>query len=579
MSGSEYALIQAGLPVKQKPGRDSFPTTARAVKLWIEALPLANSGATARLLYNGIKELNQLEVDPGQRLEILEQMRRPMATVAASMERHVVNQPLPLPAQKRQIGSVIRDFHRTLADGYRICVADFCAPRGNVPFLKGKAVALALTRALTHLSALLSKCYLIYAEVPGGIWQQAHQLLAFARSQSLHDKSVTDVQLPGIPLTAEAVYLQALLLNIANPYRLTQREIVDLEGMALIWSEHCQLRCDGGGVGQFLIDPEADSPPIVDRQQEGSYWRLDTSGLVKQAQASISLCDSLDAMVTAHSRLGHSPGSISAGVLSRLITAWDFSGDRAQARLPAGYPMDASLGLHSAHYLISGDRDFNEFVRQLSGGGIELSDRERSAAWAQASGEMPRPIVLQSRVLDQSLGGYKIRWEDAEVLKARVGELIALSPPVDPDEPRDWLVGVIRWLKGGAGNSLEAGVQLLSRSAEAVAVRIEGRGETGSVIHRGFLLSPLEDDAAEQLSLLVPSLVENDDEIEILRLPDPLGMDDRELCTRVGELRLTENTGAYKEFQFAVAGTQLGADPDEDDRINPDALDEIFATV
>ena len=80
----------------------------------------------------------------------------------------------------------------------------------------GKA-AVALTRALTHLSALLSKCYLIYAEVPGGIWQQAHQLLAFARSQSLHDKSVTDVQLPGIPLTAEAVYLQALLLNIANP--------------------------------------------------------------------------------------------------------------------------------------------------------------------------------------------------------------------------------------------------------------------------------------------------------------------------------------------------------------------------
>lgn len=103
MSGSEYALIQAGLPVKQRPGRDSFPTTGRAVRLWIEALPLANSGATARLLYNGIKELNQLEVDAGQRLDILEQMRKPMATVAASMERHVINQPLPLHRSARSV--------------------------------------------------------------------------------------------------------------------------------------------------------------------------------------------------------------------------------------------------------------------------------------------------------------------------------------------------------------------------------------------------------------------------------------------------------------------------------------------
>jgi hypothetical protein len=578
MSGSEYALIQAGLPVKQRPGRDSFPTTGRAVRLWIEALPLANSGATARLLYNGIKELNQLEVDAGQRLEILEQMRKPMATVAASMERHVINQPLPLPAQKRQIGTVIRDFHRTLADGYRICVADLCAPRGTVPFLKGKTVALALTRALTHLSALLSKCYLIYSEVPGGIWQQAHQLMAFARSQSLHDKAVSDAQMAGIPLTAEAIYLQALLLSIANPYRLTQKEIVDLEGVALIWSAHCSLRVDGSGDGHFLVDPEADSPPLVDRQQEGSYWRLDTAGLVKHAQASISLCSSLDTMVTARSKLGQSPGGLSAGVLARLISAWDFSGDRTQARLPAGYPMDASLGLHSAHQLIADGLDFNEFVRQLSGGGIELSDRERAAAWAQASNELARPVVLQSRVLDQSLGGYKIRWEDAEALKARVGELIALSPPADPDEPRDWLVGVLRWLKGGAGNSLEAGVQLLSRNAEAVAVRIVSRGESGSVIHRGFLLVPL-DQSETRASLLVPALVEADDELEILRLPDPMGFEERELCASIEELRLTENSGAYKEFEYAVRGAHLQTDPDEDNNLDPDELDEIFSAV
>lgn len=584
MVGSEYALIQAGLPVKQRPGRDSFPTTSRAVKLWIEALPLANSGATARLLYNGIKELNQLEVDAGQRLEILEQMRKPMATVAASMERHVINQPLPLPAQKRQIGTVIRDFHRTLADGYRICVADLCAPRGSVPFLRGRVVAMALARAMTHLSALLSKCYLIYAEIPSSIWQQMHQLIAFGRAQHLHDKVVSDPHLKGINLTAESVYIQSMLIAVANPYRLTQREIVDLEGVALVWSAHCQVHYDGGGDGQFLIDPDADAPPQTARGQEGNYWRLDASGLVKHVQANVNLCANPDAVIMARSRFGQSPGSLTAGVLSRLITAWDFSGERNQPRLPAGYPMDVALGLHFAHQLISENRDFNEFVRELSGGGIELSDRERSAAWAQASGDSSKPLVLRAKVLDQSLGGYRIVWDDAEALRARVGELVSLTTVDEDDEdamegePRDWMIGVLRWLKGGAGNSLEGGLQLLSRRAEPVAVRILKGVEGSQVIHRGFLLDPLDATETGQ-TLLVPSLVESEAELEILRLPDPLGMEERRLCTPLEEVRLLENSGSYKQLAFGVRGQPLAAEKPQETPLDEDELDEIFSSV
>ncbi|MCB1608045.1 MAG: hypothetical protein KDI71_13840 [Xanthomonadales bacterium] len=576
-------MIQAGLPVKQRPGRDSFPTTARAVRLWIEALPLANSGATARLLYNGIKELNQLEVDANQRLEILEQMRKPMATVAASMERHVINQPLPLPAQKRQIGTVIRDFHRTLADGYRICVADLCAPRGGVPFLRGRVVALALARAMTHLSALLAKCYLVYAETPASIWQQMHQLIAFGRSQNLHDKPITDPHLPGITLTAESIYIQSMLIQIANPYRLTQREIVDLEGVALVWSAHCQVSYDGGGDGHFLIDPDEDSPPMVARGQSGEFWRLDASGLVKHVQTNVNLCANPDAMVMARSRFGQSPGSLTAGVLSRLITAWDFSGERAQPRLPAGYPMDVALGLHFAHQLTSENRDFNEFVRELSGGGIELSDRERSAAWAQASGDSAKPLVLRATVLDQSLGGYRIVWEDAEALRARVGELVSLAT-VDEDaddsedEPRDWMIGVLRWLKGGAGNSLEGGLQLLSRRAEAVAVRVLKGADAAQVIHRGFLLDPL-DSAHTVPTLLVPSLVDSDAELEVLRLPDPMGIEERRLCTPLEEMRLLENSGSYKQMAFGIRGQPLEPEKPREDPLDQDALDEIFSSV
>ena len=53
MAESAFELLRGALPKRERPGRDAFPTTGKAVKLWIEALPMANSGATARLLYNG----------------------------------------------------------------------------------------------------------------------------------------------------------------------------------------------------------------------------------------------------------------------------------------------------------------------------------------------------------------------------------------------------------------------------------------------------------------------------------------------------------------------------------------------
>ena len=69
---ANFVRLLKDLPVRRKPNKDSFPTQGKLVRQWIEALPLANSGVTAKMLYNGLKELNTLEVDALARLETLE---------------------------------------------------------------------------------------------------------------------------------------------------------------------------------------------------------------------------------------------------------------------------------------------------------------------------------------------------------------------------------------------------------------------------------------------------------------------------------------------------------------------------
>lgn len=576
MTQSAFELLGGALPRRERPGRDAFPCTAKAVKQWIEALPLANSGATARLLYNGLKELNQLEVDPNQRAEILEHMRHPVAVVITSMERHVLGQALPLPLQKRQIGAVMRDFHRELAVGFAICVYDYCAPKGSVPFLRGRPTALALVRALTHASQMLSKCYIAYSEIPTGIWGLIHRLAAFAHEAQLSDKAVTDHQIPGITLTSESVYIQTLLTFIGNPYRLTQKDIVDVEAAAKVWSSQCKIDVHGNQ-GSFVIDPDSDSPPMSPRAEvQGRIWRLDTSGLVQNLRSLMRMLPAVDAPIAVRGRLGQGP-EIAGDVAEKLIVAWSFSGERGHPRLPAEHNMNACIGLHAVHYLAAEKRDFKEFVGELSGG-VNLSDRERSAAWAQASAEAATPNLLRVRVIDQSLGGYRLLWENAEGLKAKVGELITLAAPTDDDdEAPDWMIGVLRWLKGGANDSLEAGVQLLSRRVEAVAVRATGEAQTSRVILRGLLLAPLAIEGSPQPTLLAPSILDSTGGLELLRLPDPNGYDLRALSEPLEHLDLLENTGAYKQFRYGKRVVQETLAAPE---APPAAeLDEIWSTV
>lgn len=576
MAESAFELLRGALPRRERPGRDAFPSTGKAVKQWIEALPMANSGATARLLYNGLKELNQLEVEPNQRIEILEQMRQPVQVVIASMERHVLGQSLPLPLQKRQIGAVMRDFHRELAVGYAICVHDYCAPRGSVPFLRGRSTALALVRGLGHASQALGKCYIAYSEIPAGVWGLLHRLVGFAFEAQLADKAVTDPQVAGITLTPESVYLQTLLTFIGNPYRLTQKEIVDVETAAKIWAAHCRID-QAGTSGSFVIDPASDAPPMSPRAEvAGRYWRLDTSSLVQSLQSQMRMLASKEATITVRGRMGQGP-EITGEVAEKLIVAWSFSGERGHPRLPADHHMETCIGLHAVHYLAAGRQDFNEFVSEL-GGGVTVSDRERSAAWAQASSEAAVPTLLKVRVVDQSLGGYRLFWENAEGLKAKVGELVALAAPAeDEDDAPDWMVGVLRWLKGGNNDSLEAGVQLLSRRVEAVAVRATGEAHSSRVILRGLLLAPLAIDGNQQPTLLVPSILDSTGGLELLRLPDQTGIEERALSEPLDALDLIEYSGAYKQFRY-------GPKVEESRVAAPEAppaaeLDEIWSTV
>jgi len=235
-------------------------------------------------------------------------------------------------------------------------------------------------------------------------------------------------------------------------------------------------------------------------------------------------------------------------MLRRLRGGWGRSASRRNQRLSAGHVLHTALGLSGVHFYLSGLVDFDTFLRQAGVGDV-VGDQDR-ALWAHATVDAGRMPLQNAEVLDQSLGGYQLRWASEENVKARVGELIGLGVGSDVAE-RQWMLGIVRWLRYAQDGSVDAGIELISRRARPVVVRELGAVDGGRPPQRGVEYVPLRDADGDSLYLAVPGAQEPpSSRCEILRVPDPDDIESPvELSVALGKPDLLESPGDYQLIQ------------------------------
>lgn len=552
------------LPERRAPKAGDFSTDAKSVRAWVGGLPLANFAATARMLVDALRSMNRLKIGAGERLEALEILRAPVAQLAGFVDRQIVGASFPLPPQRAELGTLSQEFQHELASGYRLVLHDLCAPDGHVPMLRGKLVALAATRALVHAGARLHKAYLLYRTAPKGAWQALHDLYRFIASTGLETRAVDDAVL-GAPISACTAYVHALLLALCNPYRFTQRELLELIPLTCALAPYARLGKEAGGSGTLHpVDTSADCGPgyLPEERTPSSagVFFLDIDGLVKHIEGQIAHAPAGIRLLTFRMR-GGPPIQVEVETVRRLISGWTSDGTRENVRLPAGYVMQSVIGFHDLHYMLAGGQDFEGFLRRIRGTSIQMSEREDAAAWTLGAGENMRSQPLPVRVRDQGLGGYRVLWERGgagETVRAKIGDMIGLAL-VDGEVESDWMVGVIRWMRIDDEGHVDAGVNLLAR--RGVAVGVNAVTPEGDVLRdrRGILLAPLHsEEISPYSSLLTPALFEKEMPSFRVTLPvDPNIWLSRACALDVEGAELSDVSGAY--LRFALPELELPA--------------------
>jgi hypothetical protein len=494
-----YQRLIEDLPARLPPGR-SQRAGEKSIREAVAVLPLANP-------MHAIHEVGQL-LDGmlattwagAERIAALEHLRAPVESLCGWIERQVGAEPHPLPAAAAEWAAAAQRVQWMMLGGYAVGLHELCTPAGKVPMFKGKFAATAVVRALAHADRVLTWSYRQYQSPPGGVWRRVHALHAFAGELALADQPVEDALAGGTPQTARTAYAQLLLLAMGNPYRFSARELQEARQVIRCVASQCVLtRAGGEGIG---VDTDSDAGPgyiAEERRGTGSgVLAVDVAPVERVFDERSAL---LPAGVDAIDLPQPGGGVLTTSVrfLDRLRQGWG-PAPRGYARLTAKHALDVVVGMHALHYALAGNLDFGTFVRRVHGDAIMVGAHELASAWL-ASADASRPQVFRADVLDQSGGGYRMRLHGVEGLRMRIGEVVGLSP-VDDEDDRDWMVGVIRWLRH-AGESELLGVELLRREARAAGLRpVTAEGETLAPLRAVELMDGRE---VDNLSVLVTS--------------------------------------------------------------------------
>jgi hypothetical protein len=540
-----YQRLRDDLPARGAPDATAFPTDPKRVKAWVDALPRANQLATLRQLGEALVSLKGLRLEGPQRLLAVETLRPSVLEGMALLDKQLHGSTFPLPPAKAQTAEQMQTFERELGIAYRLAVVELCAPNGGVPFLKGAQVSLALERATYHYSRELAQSYFRYRTPTAGTWGALNALFRFAQGAKLDDKPV-DEPAERMPLSPRQVYAQALLFALSNPYRFNQREQAELWPVTRDLAAHVELQSRRPGEEAFAVAQAEDhGPGYLPEERAEAHSALLWLGLDALRQAlEAPLARDDTGPVHVKFRNAHTVVAPS-DLLRRLRAGWSHAAARGHQRLSAGHGLDTVIGLSGVHYYLAGHQDFDTFMRQVLGVSAHNVERER-AAWAQGEAVPTRVPIARARVLDQSLGGYRVAWSGEESLKARVGELVGVAVASD-DDSREWMVGVIRWLRYDASGEVDAGVELLARRAQAVGLRsLDASGVPRSPL-RAIQIQTLRPNGNGSLHFLAPAVLDvTAPRMEVARAPDPDDFEEEAaLLATCSELHVLENAGDY----------------------------------
>jgi hypothetical protein len=558
-------------------------TNPKKMHEWVESLPMANVGESARLLYQLIQELNRLRTDGKTRFQLLESVRPALVHVERQLGKHYLGQSVVLPEKARKVAGLAQSLLMHLSVGYKLAAIDSIRKVRDKEF--NRIATTSVHRAISSMGETLLRCYQLYVPIPKFLWLELHQVYLLADGHGIARQEVEDNTFRHVKSsTVQDAYARTLLLATARPNQLRQQEIELVWDATEEWCGRVVINDTRANSDIFAFDLQADAPPTYRKlasQHAGDTLR---SVDAKAISAHLKIAAEAGRLPERGSEFTF-PRGFNRELAIHLAQAWGNLTERAFARLSAAGSIEICVGIGATHYFISGGADFdmqirgsnlkvlheerdNPFLARQGKGGKDL---DNSDPWSQAfdggGGRMadnvdfsaitvtgvdslladnlrakqqqqkPKFDSYACAIVNSSPGGYCIEWTGDMPAHIRTGELIGLQEA----NAKTWSIGVIRWIKQLPGKGAQMGVELLAPKATPCATRaIKPSGEMSEWM-RTLMLPELRA-IGQEATLITPAIAFNTG-YKVL-----VSLDGRE--SKASLYRQLNATAGFRQFLF-----------------------------
>ena len=442
--------ISLTLPKLESHPANPPETRVAHVARWLGDAVRRDPVTAAQLIGDALAATNRVGMSDSRRMELAEAYWFSASQLWPRLERQVLQASHPLTGAPLEAAKAALTLAQELSTAFKHLLASEAGKRIS---LGGARLASALVhRCLQCFARVLAASYQSYSPVPANTWIDAHAVYSYSRDRGVHLATIPgDVS----EATPERIYVQALLLALANPYGFHPGQL----GTVLAYLQthtHWAKLTDVAPVHRLaksvaIVPVGHDFPPFSANKGgsiEGSRLYLLTFDLAFQLQEELR---ALEGGGELPKDLSRDPASRRAytALLQRLLRQWAIPPARQFNRLPSRARVVMCVGFAGAWQYSKG-RPPGVTPPQVPGG---------------------LPPMTHCQVINHTPAGYALRQTDANPASLRIGELVSLRV-----EGRLTLqLAVVRWFRNTLkGTSLEFGCELLADDAEAAGAAPEG---------------------------------------------------------------------------------------------------------
>jgi len=515
MINKEISEIFQNITILQRDKLSFADSSVESVTAWVATLSIMQLGDTSQSVLQAICEISELNCSETLRFDLIQILHPITESILSSLEKNILNQGLSQSERLDHIvdlSSRIRTYftnvyinivqrsHQELTSN-KLSFFNFKQKRN----LK-TARTLATFYALEQLGLLLIQQQMIYSGRLTHQWLATHHLYELAVKNQEHNININ--QLQGTHFTIQNIqqaYAQVLLLDIFNTHQIRPTETQALYQCTFDWVKLVQVLPRETMLSRYIVDGSKDVPPIYNRKQHVNFHTslyISTQNLLEHVNSTIHRESEY---LSKNEQL-----YLSAALKFHVQNVLGTTTERQHERYEYSAQLQMCFSIPTAHFYLSKAKNFAETLNLNSNYGLQSESNKHSSI---ASGsdvasnfsdikhlDREAKQIYQAQVLDISMNGYRIRWDNVAPKSLRTGEFILINESLN----NKWKGAIIRWIKQSINKTYEVGLEVLAQDIYPCAVKVPA--DRSTVNFHPCLMVIVQNLNESDISIILPNL-------------------------------------------------------------------------